>query len=74
MFVCICNAITDRAIREHAEQGVATLDELRLRTGCSDCCGQCADEAEAILRAAHAGSAAPTQPASTIPVLRPQLA
>lgn len=55
MFVCICNAVRDREIREHAEQGVTTLDELRLRTGCSDCCGQCADEAESILQAVHAG-------------------
>jgi len=49
MFVCICNSITDRQIREHAAAGVTTLEELRLRTGCSDCCGQCAEEAEAIL-------------------------
>ncbi|MCA1778841.1 MAG: (2Fe-2S)-binding protein [Xanthomonadaceae bacterium] len=49
MFICVCNAITDREIREHAAGGVKTLEELRMRTGCSDCCGQCADEAEAIL-------------------------
>ena len=49
MFICVCNAITDREIREHAAGGVRTLEELRMRTGCSDCCGQCADEAEAIL-------------------------
>lgn len=55
MFVCICNAVRDREIREHAEQGVTTLDELRLRTGCSDCCGQCAEEAESILESVHAG-------------------
>ena len=68
MFVCICNAVTDRDIREHASSGVSTLDELRLRTGCSDCCGQCADEAESILRTAHA----PQGP--NLPILRPQLA
>ena len=68
MFVCICNAVTDRTIREHAAAGVTTLDELRLRTGCSDCCGQCAEEAETILRAAHA------TPGASIPVLRPSLA
>jgi bacterioferritin-associated ferredoxin len=74
MFVCICNAVSDRVIREHASQGVTTLDELRLRTGCSDCCGQCAEEAEAILRAAHTGVSPSAQPAATLPVLRPQLA
>lgn len=51
MFVCICNAVTDREIRNLARRGVETLEELRMLTGCSDCCGQCADEAESILLA-----------------------
>lgn len=50
MFICVCNAVTDREIREHARRGVDSLEELQMRTGCADCCGQCADEAEAILR------------------------
>lgn len=58
MFVCICNAVSDRDIRAHADSGVSTLDELRLRTGCSDCCGQCADEAEEILQASLAAKPA----------------
>ena len=49
MFVCICNAVSDHEIREHARRGVDSLEELRMRTGCADCCGQCADEAEAVL-------------------------
>lgn len=52
MYVCICNAVTDREIREYAAAGVTTMEELRMRTGCSDCCGQCSEEAEAILGAA----------------------
>ncbi|MDT8408906.1 MAG: (2Fe-2S)-binding protein [Wenzhouxiangellaceae bacterium] len=58
MFICICNAVTDREIREHAARGVETLEELRMRTGCSDCCGHCADEAEAILDSSRAHAAA----------------
>lgn len=54
MFVCICNAVTDREIRNLARRGVDSLAELRMLTGCSDCCGQCADEAESILMAAVA--------------------
>jgi len=49
MFVCVCNAVTDHEIREHARRGVDSLEELRMRTGCSDCCGQCSEDAEAIL-------------------------
>ena len=59
MYVCICNAITDRDIREHAAAGVTTMEELRMRTGCSDCCGQCSDEAEAVLGAAVSHSQLP---------------
>jgi bacterioferritin-associated ferredoxin len=49
MYVCICNAITERAIREAAADGVRTLADLTRRTGCGDCCGSCVDLAAEIL-------------------------
>ena len=49
MYVCICNAVTDRQIRHAAEEGVSSMAELSRRTGCSDCCGSCADLASEIL-------------------------
>lgn len=52
MYVCICNAVTDRQIRQAAEQGVSSMAELSRRTGCSDCCGSCEDLASEILEAA----------------------
>ena len=52
MYVCICNAVTDRAIREAASNGVRTLSELSRRTGCGDCCGNCAELASEILERA----------------------
>jgi len=59
MYVCICNAVTDRAIREAAASGARTFEEVRSRTGCADCCGSCEDLAaqifnEAVGRAAIA--------------------
>ena len=48
MYVCVCNAVTDRAIREAAAGGVRTFAELSRRTGCSDCCGSCEDLARQI--------------------------
>jgi bacterioferritin-associated ferredoxin len=54
MYVCICNAVTDRSIREAAANGVRTIDELRRRTGCADCCGSCADLAGEILESVRA--------------------
>jgi bacterioferritin-associated ferredoxin len=53
MYVCICNAVTERTIREAAASGVRTLSELSRRTGCSDCCGSCAELANEILAEAH---------------------
>jgi bacterioferritin-associated ferredoxin len=53
MYVCICNAVTERTIREAAASGVRTLAELSRRTGCSDCCGTCADVAQQILEDTH---------------------
>jgi bacterioferritin-associated ferredoxin len=53
MYVCICNAVTERAVREAAQSGVRTLAELRRNTGCADCCGSCADLANEILDETH---------------------
>jgi bacterioferritin-associated ferredoxin len=53
MYVCICNAVTERSIREAAVAGVRTLPELSRRTGCADCCGSCADLASEILEETH---------------------
>lgn len=50
MYVCLCNGITDRTIRQAAAEGVSSLSELQLRTGCAGACGGCADVAEQVLR------------------------
>ncbi|WP_449429622.1 (2Fe-2S)-binding protein [Rhodanobacter umsongensis] len=49
MYVCLCNAVTDHDIRREAADGVHTFAELQARTGCSDCCGCCEQEARATL-------------------------
>ena len=53
MYVCICNGITDKAIRDAAAAGVATLTELTMRTGCGASCGSCAGFAAELLAAAQ---------------------
>ena len=52
MYVCVCHGITDRDIRRAAAEGVRSFAELQARTGCSDCCGCCEQEARATLDAA----------------------
>jgi bacterioferritin-associated ferredoxin len=52
MYVCICNGVTDTAIREAAAEGVSSLAELTMRTGCAGTCGACAGFAEEVLHSA----------------------
>jgi bacterioferritin-associated ferredoxin len=49
VYVCICNGVTDHQIREAAEQGVASVAELTMRTGCGATCGSCLDMAAELL-------------------------
>lgn len=53
MYVCICNAVTEKMIRQAAAEGVRSLGELTRRTGCASACGSCADLAEDLLREAR---------------------
>lgn len=54
MYVCICNAVTEKMIREAAQSGVRSVAELTMRTGCASTCGSCADLAADILHEARA--------------------
>ena len=49
MYVCICNAVTDKQIRREAREGCTSLRELSCRTGCATTCGKCARMAREIL-------------------------
>ena len=65
MYVCVCNAVSERAIREAVEGGVRTYGELQAETGCGTCCGCCEPVAtqlmEHYLRTGD-GPAAPMNP------------
>ncbi len=43
MYVCICNGITDRQIREAAQAGCSSVTEMTMRTGAGSCCGSCVE-------------------------------
>jgi len=49
MFVCICNAVTDREIRQCVDLGACCMKDLKDSLGVANCCGQCAQTAESIL-------------------------
>ncbi|MGB5628567.1 MAG: bacterioferritin-associated ferredoxin [Woeseiaceae bacterium] len=49
MYVCICNAITDKQIRAAAEEGVTDLWGLQAELGVATGCGSCMETASQIL-------------------------
>ncbi|QSP95844.1 bacterioferritin-associated ferredoxin [Marinobacter salinisoli] len=50
MYVCLCQGVTDRSIREAAENGVTSMRELGEELGVARQCGRCASTARQILR------------------------
>ena len=53
MYVCICNSVTDRDIREAASRGARTLKDLRRELGVAADCAKCASCANEVLREAR---------------------
>jgi bacterioferritin-associated ferredoxin len=51
MYVCVCNAVTDREIKACVQQGVRDLRALSDLLGVATCCGQCAPLAEEVIHA-----------------------
>jgi bacterioferritin-associated ferredoxin len=49
MYVCVCNAVTDREIRDAAKLGARTLEDLSATLGVATCCRSCADCARDVL-------------------------
>lgn len=50
MYVCICNQVTDRDIREAVEtEGARSLQDLQGCLGVATCCGCCAPCAREVL-------------------------
>ena len=50
MYVCICNAITDKQIRKAAKSGIRDVWELQRELGVAAGCGSCVEAASDILR------------------------
>nr|WP_255595047.1 (2Fe-2S)-binding protein [Lysobacter sp. BMK333-48F3] len=53
VYVCICNGVTDRDIRQAAEAGCRSLPELTMRTGAGANCGSCLELAASLLEQAR---------------------
>ena len=54
MYVCICNGVTDRDIRQAVEAGCRSVPELTMRTGAGAACGSCLDLAAQLMEEVRA--------------------
>ncbi len=52
MYVCLCKAVTDKAIRQQVEEGACSMRELKQNLGVGTQCGKCVCQASEILNAA----------------------
>jgi bacterioferritin-associated ferredoxin len=61
MYVCICNAVTERQIRQEVGRGARTIADLRRTLNIGSRCGACECFAEEVLDEEHPqeGSAPP---------------
>jgi bacterioferritin-associated ferredoxin len=64
MYVCVCNAVTESAVRAAACAGVRDLDGLAAQTGCGAGCGCCREFAAGVL-AEHVQAQCVTVPAGS---------
>lgn len=56
MYVCICQAVTDREIHQAARNGARTLRDLRRDLGIGVDCGRCVSCARQCLKSAREDS------------------
>ncbi|WP_419569462.1 bacterioferritin-associated ferredoxin [Rheinheimera sp.] len=48
MYVCLCKAVTDKAIRQQVAEGATSMREIRKQLGVGSQCGQCVCEANQV--------------------------
>jgi bacterioferritin-associated ferredoxin len=49
MYVCVCNAVSDRQIRDAVDHGARTLFEVQCQLPVGACCGRCEDTASKVV-------------------------
>jgi bacterioferritin-associated ferredoxin len=49
MYVCVCNAVTDKDIRGCVDRGASSLFDVQNELPVGSCCGRCQDTAQAVV-------------------------
>ncbi|HJW51068.1 MAG TPA: (2Fe-2S)-binding protein [Burkholderiaceae bacterium] len=55
MYICICNAVTDRQIRAAVAAGASSLDEVSMALGVAAGCGCCREAAQQLIHESACG-------------------
>ncbi len=50
MYICICNAVTEREIRQAVELGADSFGAVSRDLGVGTCCGKCKKDACRVIR------------------------
>jgi len=50
LYICLCNAVTDKAIKDCAEEGARSVEDLTAQLGVASGCGRCRECAMDLLR------------------------
>jgi len=53
VYICLCNAVTEGAVRECAKNGACSLEHLAAELGVGAGCGRCRECAVDVLRDVH---------------------
>lgn len=61
MYICICNAVTERQVHAAVDAGATTLSDLQFELGVASCCGCCAETAQEYLPGGRCSSVCQTQ-------------
>ena len=56
MYICICNALNEKAVEGAVADGARTAGEVYLRLGCRPQCARCVPEVAQRVRASRVGA------------------
>jgi bacterioferritin-associated ferredoxin len=59
MYICICNAITEREVKACVARGASSIDELTFELGVGSGCGRCRECATQLLQELQDENAVP---------------
>ena len=64
MYVCVCNGVSDKDLKNSYDKGATSVSELQMSTGCGTCCGTCLQMVDDLVK--EWGPSVPFEPVLTM--------